>query len=141
MLARGPAMSRADSAGFARAVGIMSGTSADGVDAAITKIPRAGPWRTSELLATATRPYPDALRRRVLGAQEGTLPARDLFAVHVEIAEVSAAAAKAAVEAAPAGGPPVVVGFHGQTVFHDPRGERSGKRLTIQIGEASVVAA
>ena len=134
-------MSFADHAGYARCVGIMSGTSADGVDAVVIRVARGGARRRSELLATATRPYPDALRRRVLGAQEGTLPARDLFAVHVEIAEVSAGAAKAAVEAAPAGGPPVVVGFHGQTVFHDPRGERSGKRLTIQIGEASVVAA
>jgi len=134
-------VSFADHAGYARCVGIMSGTSADGVDAVVIRVARGGARRRSELVSSATRPYPDALRRRVLGAQEGTLPARDLFAVHIEIAEVSAAAAKAAVQEAPAGGPPVVVGFHGQTVFHDPRGERSGKRLTIQIGEASVVAA
>jgi anhydro-N-acetylmuramic acid kinase len=135
-------MSRADSVGFARAVGIMSGTSADGVDAAVTKIPRGGPWRKSELLATAFLPYPDALRRRVLGAQEGTLPMRDLFAVHVEVAEIAAAAARAAVAKPDARGPaPTVVGFHGQTVFHDPHGERSGKHVSIQIGEPAVVAA
>ena len=134
-------MSFADHAGYARCVGIMSGTSADGVDAVVIRVGRGGARRRSELVASATRPYPDSLRRRVLGAQEGTLPARDLFAVHIEVAEVSAAAAKAALEAAPAGASPVVTGFHGQTVFHDPHGERSGKRLTIQIGEASVVAA
>ena len=134
-------MSYSDQAGYARCVGIMSGTSADGVDAAVIRVARSGARRRSELVAFASRPYPDALRRRVLGAQEGTLPARDLFAVHVEVAEVAAAAARAAIEAAPAGGAIVVVGFHGQTVFHDPRGERSGKRLTIQIGEPSVVAA
>lgn len=134
-------MSRADHAGYARCVGIMSGTSADGVDAVVSRVERGGPRRRSELLASAARPYPDALRRRVLGAQEGTLPARDLFAVHVEVAEVAASAAREALDAAPAGAPVVVAGFHGQTVFHDPRGERSGKRLTIQIGEPTVVAA
>jgi anhydro-N-acetylmuramic acid kinase len=134
-------VSWSDHAGYARCVGIMSGTSADGVDAVVIRVGRGGARRRSELLASATRPYPDALRRRVLGAQEGTLPMRDLFAVHVEVAEVAAAAARAAVDSGPTGGPVVVAGFHGQTVFHDPRGERSGKRLTVQIGEPSVVAA
>ncbi len=135
-------MSRADRVGYAHAVGIMSGTSADGVDAVLTRIPRGGAERRSELLAMASRPYSDALRRRVLGAQEGTLPMRDLFAIHVEVAVLSAGAAREALSAAPAGTPaPLVVGYHGQTVFHDPHGERSGKRLTVQIGEPSVIAA
>jgi anhydro-N-acetylmuramic acid kinase len=135
-------MSRADVAGYAHAVGIMSGTSADGVDAALTRIPRRGPRRQSELLASAFHPYPDSLRRRVLGAQEGTLPMRDLFAVHVEVAEIAVAAARAALGGPAARGiAPTVVGFHGQTVFHDPHGERSGKRLSIQIGEPAVIAA
>src|SRR5258705_3274740 len=98
-------MSRADAAGYAHAVGIMSGTSADGVDAAVTKIPRGGARKKSELLASAFRPYPDALRRRVLGAQEGTLPMRDLFAVHIEVAEIAAAAARAALSEPGARGP------------------------------------
>jgi anhydro-N-acetylmuramic acid kinase len=134
-------VSWSDHAGYARCVGIMSGTSADGVDAVVIRVGRSGARRRSELLGSATRAYPDALRRRVLGAQEGTLPARDLFAVHVEVAEVAAAAARAAMDATRAGGAVVVAGFHGQTVFHDPRGVRSGKRVTIQIGEPSVVAA
>jgi anhydro-N-acetylmuramic acid kinase len=134
-------VSWSDHAGYARCVGIMSGTSADGVDAVVIRVARGGRRRRCELLGSATRPYPDALRRRVLGAQEGTLPARDLFAVHVEVAEIAAVAARAAVEAASPAGAVAVAGFHGQTVFHDPRGERSGKRLTIQIGEPTVIAA
>jgi anhydro-N-acetylmuramic acid kinase len=135
-------MSRADAVGFAHALGLMSGTSADGVDAAVTRIPRGGMRRASELMATAFLPYSDSLRRRVLGAQEGTLPARELFAVHIEVAEVAAAAAQAALQKpAVRGIVPTVVGYHGQTVFHDPHGERSGKHLTIQIGEAAVIAA
>jgi anhydro-N-acetylmuramic acid kinase len=134
-------MSLSDHVGFARCVGIMSGTSADGVDAVVVRVDRGGARRRCELVSSASRPYPDALHRRVLGAQEGTLPARDLFAVHVEVSEVAASAARAAVDGAPPGAPVAVAGFHGQTVFHDPRGERSGKRLTIQIGEPAVVAA
>ena len=135
-------MSRADAAGYARAIGIMSGTSADGVDAVLIRVERSLPPARTVLLASASRPYPDALRRRVLGAQEGTLPMRDLLALHVEVAEIAAAAARAALESPGAKGPaPTVVGFHGQTVFHDPHGDRSGKRLSAQIGEPSVLAA
>lgn len=134
-------MSRSDSVGRARAVGIMSGTSSDGADAAVVEIDRGGARRRTKLLAFATRPYGDELRHRVLGAQEGTLPLRDLFRVHVEVAEIAAMAARDALAQAPAGPSPEVVGYHGQTVFHDPHGERSGKRVTVQIGEPAVLAA
>lgn len=135
-------MSRTDSSGFALAVGIMSGTSADGVDAVVTRIARGGPRRRSELVTSASRVYPDELRLRVLGAQEGTLPPRELFAVHVEVAELAAGAARAALAALGVpGAAPTVVGYHGQTVFHDPHGERSGKRCSIQLGEPAVIAA
>ncbi len=135
-------MSRADAAGYARAVGIMSGTSADGVDAVVIRVERSLPKARSVLLSSASRPYTDALRRRVLGAQEGTLPMRDLLALHVELAEVAASAARAALDSPDARGPaPTVAGYHGQTVFHDPHGDRSGKRVSSQIGEPAVIAA
>jgi len=135
-------MSRSDAAGRAAAIGIMSGTSADGVDAVLTRIDRGGERRRSELLAMASRPYSDTLRRRVLCAQEGTLPLRELFATHVEVAEIAAAAAQAVLETPAARGiVPTVAGYHGQTVFHDPRGERSGRRVTVQIGAPDVLAA
>ncbi|HEX5032547.1 MAG TPA: anhydro-N-acetylmuramic acid kinase [Candidatus Eisenbacteria bacterium] len=134
-------MSRSDLVGRARAVGIMSGTSSDGADAAVVEIDRGGARRHTKLLAFASRPYGDELRHRVLGAQEGTLPLRELFRVHVEVAEVATAAAREALAQAPAGPPPEVVGYHGQTVFHDPHGERSGKRVTVQIGEPALLAA
>jgi len=135
-------VSRSDTVGHAAAIGIMSGTSADGVDAVLTRIDRGGARRRSELVAMASRPYSDTLRSRVLGAQEGTLPLRDLFAIHVEVAEIAAAAAQAVLETPEARGiAPVVAGYHGQTVFHDPRGERSGKRVTVQIGAPDILAA
>jgi anhydro-N-acetylmuramic acid kinase len=133
------AASRLDAGGTAYAVGIMSGTSADGVDAALTRIEREGPRRRSELISLASRSYGDALRRRVLEAQEGRLGLRDLFALGMELSEEATAAAREA--AAGAGAHRLeVVGFHGQTVFHDPRGARSGTRVTVQIGEPAVLA-
>lgn len=65
---------------------------------------------------------------------------RRLFALAVAIGEAGADAARQAAAAAGWSEPPEVVGFHGQTVFHDPRGERSGRPLTTQIGEPSIVA-
>jgi anhydro-N-acetylmuramic acid kinase len=65
---------------------------------------------------------------------------RRLFALAVALGEAGADAARQAHTAAGWNEPPDVVGFHGQTVFHDPRGERSGRPLTTQIGEPAVVA-
>jgi anhydro-N-acetylmuramic acid kinase len=67
---------------------------------------------------------------------------RDLLALSVRIAALSAEAAREALAAPAALGVRVeAIGFHGQTVFHDPRGERSGVKLTAQIGEPTVIAA
>jgi len=126
----------------AYAIGIMSGTSADGVDAALTEIADEGGRHRTRLVSFAWRPFTDDVRTAILDAQEGTLPLRSLFALSVTVAEHAAAAAREALAAPAALGVDVeVIGFHGQTVFHDPRGERTGARVTAQIGEATVLAA
>jgi anhydro-N-acetylmuramic acid kinase len=126
----------------AHAIGIMSGTSADGVDAAVTRIEDDGARHRSTLVSFASRPFDDRTRRAILDAQEGGLPMRDLLALSVRIAALSAEAAREALAAPAALGVRVeAIGFHGQTVFHDPRGERSGVKLTAQIGEPTVIAA
>ena len=127
--------------GAVYAIGIMSGTSADGVDAALTRIEIGSARCRSTLVSIASRAYSDDLRRRVLEAQEGTLPLRDTLALAVQLSEIACEAALAALASPQARGiRPAAAGFHGQTVFHDPRGERSGVRLTAQIGEPSVIA-
>ncbi|MGE5176903.1 MAG: anhydro-N-acetylmuramic acid kinase [Hyphomicrobiales bacterium] len=133
-------MSRADLAGYTRAVGIMTGTSADGVDAAAVTIERGFPPRRAVLEVLCSRPFPDEVREAILGAQEGTLPMRRLLALSVELSRVAAEVAQDAIRAAMWIAPPDVVGFHGQTVFHDPRGERSGVALSAQIAEPTVIA-
>jgi len=123
-----------------RAVGLMSGTSADGMDAAAVVIEGDHARRITKLLALRSVRFDDALRKDILAAQEGDLPIRRLFALAISLGEVAADAAGQAAAAAGWNQPPDVAGFHGQTVFHDPRGERSGRPLTTQIGEPSIVA-
>lgn len=134
-------MSRSDVVGHACAVGIMSGTSADGADAALVTIERGLMPRRTTLVAWSHRPFSSGLRARVLQAQEGLLPMRDLLALHVELGQHLALTARDAIETPEAKGmKPEVAGSHGQTVFHDPQGKRSGVPLSIQIGEPSPIA-
>ena len=127
---------------MAHAIGIMTGTSADGIDVALTRITADGARHRSPLVAFATRPFDDKIRAEILEAQEGTLALRSFLSLGVRLAAVAAEVAREALAAPAAIGVRVeVVGFHGQTVFHDPRGERSGVRFSAQIGEPSVLAA
>ena len=96
--------------------------------------------RATTLVALRSVPFDDALRSDILAAQEGELPLRKLFALAIALGDVGADAARQAQAAAGWNEPPDVIGFHGQTVFHDPRGERSGRPLTTQIGEPAVIA-
>lgn len=128
-------------AGMVRAIGLMSGTSADGMDAAAVLIEGGNARRrATKLVALRSVSFDDRLRGEILLAQEGELPLRRLFVLAVALGEAGADAARQAHAAAGWNEPPDVVGFHGQTVFHDPRGERSGRPLSMQIGEPAVVA-
>jgi len=116
-------------------LGLMSGTSADGVTAALVRIPGRG-GRRLEVEACRTTPYPRTLRLRVLGAAD--LRAPGLARLNVELGEAFARAAKALL--ASAGVPArriAAVGSHGQTIWHGPGGRPPA---TLQLGEPSVIA-
>lgn len=109
------------------AVGLMSGTSADGVTAALVSI-GAG---TARVLRHRTYPYPAALKARVLSAAD--LSVAELSRLNFELGEAFAAAAlKIAGRARPA-----VIGSHGQTVWHGPNEIPPN---TLQIAEPAVIA-
>ncbi len=134
-------MSRAALTRHAPALGIMTGTSADGADVALVTVERAGETRRTRLVAFASRPFPPRLRQRILVAQEGSLPMRDLLALHAELGAHAALAVRDALALPEAlGFRPEAAGYHGQTVFHDPHGERCGVPLTAQIGDPTAVA-
>ena len=119
-----------------RVAGLMSGTSADGVDAAIVDIT---PDR-ARVVAFATFPYPPALRRRILDlAHADTARVDDLCRLNFALGEVFAdALVHLARRSRIALGTIDLVGSHGQTVRHLPKRRRPG--ATLQLGEPSVIA-
>lgn len=121
-------------------VGLMSGTSADGVDAACCRLshPDGGPFRW-EVLGTASRAYEETLATRLREPERMTVP--DLASAHTEVALVFAEAASAAIEAAGVASTQVaLIGSHGQTIWHDPRAERGRAAVSLQIGEPAEIA-
>src|SRR5437879_5667749 len=111
------------------AIGMMSGTSVDGIDIAAVDID----GDEIKVISTGHRDYDEALRKRILAAASGeALPASELAALHVAIGDAYAEAAVAFVPTLAAF--PNVVAMHGQTVAHLP------KRATLQLGDASRVA-
>ena len=105
----------------------MSGTSADGVTAALVEF-RGNSVRVRRC---ETYPYQPLLKRRVLAAP--TLLAPELSRLNFELGEVFA---QAAVKIS-RGARPSVVGSHGQTVWHGPNAIPPN---TLQIAEASIIA-
>ncbi len=116
-----------------KALGLLSGTSADGVDAALVDLSHGGRDRIRLLLAK-TFPYPAPLRERVLAAHDARTP--EIAALHADLGDAFAAAAVKLLRAAgdKGIGRPSVIGSHGQTIYHLPG------RASIQIGDASRIA-
>jgi anhydro-N-acetylmuramic acid kinase len=122
--------------------GIMSGTSADGVDVAVVRI-KAGRLRPSlELLAHEGFPYTPTLRRAVLAAMnaEKTSTA-ELARLNWRLGIAYAEAVQATLKKHPM--QLDLVGCHGQTLYHQAKAARYAGRsiaCTWQLGEAAVIA-
>ncbi|MGN6030769.1 MAG: anhydro-N-acetylmuramic acid kinase [Thermomicrobiales bacterium] len=127
-------------------VGLMAGTSLDGIDAALVRI--AGHARDAqlELLAFATTPYPEAVRAELLALYDDQTDAlARLSSLNVAIGELFADATLAICAEGGVGPAALeVIGSHGQTVWHQPLPDPANplsRTSTIQIGEAAVIAA
>lgn len=123
-------------------VGLMTGTSADAVDAALVRFAGAGLDATGEVIAYRERPFDDELRAEVLEVAASTaLPLERLMRLDAALGEAYAEAvlellAQAQVRVADV----TAIGSHGQTVRHLPRAANGGRALTLQIGSAAVLA-
>lgn len=112
------------------AIGLMSGTSLDGIDAALIetdgeRIQAHGPW--------LTRAYAPAFREKLRAALESGRASNDLIR---ELTERHAdAVADLIRQAGSKAGEIDVVGFHGQTIHHDP-----ARRTSLQIGAGAELA-
>jgi anhydro-N-acetylmuramic acid kinase len=118
----------------------MSGTSADGVDAALVEWPEGPEARPFRLVAFAQEAYPAELQARIHRLAAGRVPGgdalRELATLDVELGERFAAAAAAV--AARAGlelAQVAAVASHGQTLAHHPE-----RRATLQVGDPSLIA-
>lgn len=134
-----------------RVVGLMSGTSADGVDVAIVDITDKTPGRKRHrrldvrVVAFDTRPYPARFRAEIFRLfRPETSHVDDICHMNFALAAVFA---EQLIAVARKNRIPLesidLIGSHGQTIYHMPHGKKSGKQLirsTLQIGEPSVIA-
>lgn len=120
-------------------LGLISGTSADGVDAACCRLTGAAGTLACEVLGTASRPYPERMARELRSPETLTVPAVARLSVEVAAAFAEAARAAAAEARIPLE-QVALIGSHGQTLWHDPRGSLGGVPCTLQIGEAAEIA-
>lgn len=117
------------SAKLITAVGLMSGTSADGVDAALLRTD--GESRI-KVLGGLTVPYDDDTRDRLLEASQHDVPLSDLLRLEKHVTSIHAEAVDTLVrQCEKDAGKLEVIGFHGHTVRHIP-----DEALTYQIGNA-----
>jgi anhydro-N-acetylmuramic acid kinase len=126
-------------------IGLISGTSADGIDAALVRFTGDGDATQCELAHGHTYPWPDELRARLIalgqGAPVGSLD--EVGTLDVRIGEHFAAAALQLVEDAGTTAREVrAIGSHGQTVRHRPAGAAfdGNHPFTMQLGDAHVIA-
>lgn len=126
-------------------IGLNSGTSADGIDAALVQCTGSGPAVQLELLAFEHFAYPEAIREQLLRASlPGHGSVDQICRLNVAVGECFAQAALALVAAAGLPAEQIdLIGSHGQTIHHLPNAEPiSGVATagTLQIGEPSLIA-
>ena len=127
-------------------LGLMSGTSADGIEAALVRISGAPPKLKSKLLGHSSLPIPRPIRAAILRIAEGNpLPAAEISQLNFRLGQLFADAAIATCKKLRV---PLksldLIASHGQTIFHQGKpipylGARTSS--TLQIGEPSVIAA
>ncbi len=119
-------------------LGLMTGTSADGIDTVLAEIEGCGESTEFRLLAFRTCEIPDKLRDDLFRLFLPDALVEDLCRLNFALGEALAAAALAVIEEAGMKPEEVdLVGSHGQTVRHLPGGQPPS---TLQIGEPAVIA-
>jgi anhydro-N-acetylmuramic acid kinase len=127
-------------------LGMMSGTSADGIDVALARISGAPPNLNAKLLGHTSVKFPAALRKEILRvAEQHPITAGALSQLNFRLGELFAGAALAACRKFRI--PPKkidLIGSHGQTIFHQGKPVNFLGRptaSTLQIGEPAIIAA
>lgn len=118
-----------------RAIGLMSGTSCDGVDALLLELDDVDRRHAPRVLGHVHHPFPDALQHQLRAPE-------DLRMAEIsELGYVLAQRYADAVLALPAWQTAAVCGMHGQTVWHRPPSQAGGRAShTLQLGSSSALA-
>jgi len=116
-------------------IGLISGTSMDGVDAALVAFPDGG----ATTVATHSAPIPDDLTRELHAlAQDPSAAAIRFWTADAQLGSVFADAVLALLDSAGTDAREVsAIGSHGQTVYHAPR---AATPVTVQLGDPNVIA-
>ena len=118
-----------------RAIGLMSGTSCDGVDAILLELEHVDRRHAPRVLGHVHHPFPDALQEQLRTPEALRIP---------EISELGYLLAQRyadAVRELPEWQSADVVGMHGQTVWHRPPSQAGGRRShTLQLGSSATLA-
>ena len=128
-----------------RVVGMMSGTSVDGVDAALVEISGTDSEPKVKLLAFENKPYPPQVREKIFSLFTPTNATVDKVGyMNFLLGEIYAKSALSVIEKAGMKPEEIdVIGSHGQTIWHAPIPESPDGipvAYTVQIGEGSVIA-
>lgn len=126
-------------------IGLMSGTSADGIDAVLVRIHGSFLRTRVEQLAFITLPFTAQARDRILAVAGGSFGgSHELCNLNFYLGTLFADACETLCQAAGISPAQIdLVGTHGQTVYHIPQPEQYLDRSltsTLQIGEPSVIA-
>jgi anhydro-N-acetylmuramic acid kinase len=127
-------------------LGLMSGTSADGIDVALARISGAPPHLHANVLAHTSSKFPSALRKEILRvAEQQPITAGELSQLNFRLGEIFAEAALTACRKFRVSPKRIgLIGSHGQTIFHQGKPAPYFGRATastLQVGEPSVIAA
>jgi len=121
-------------------IGLMSGTSHDGVDAVLVNVSYTrGRFRVAQQ-AFRTFPYPGSVRERLLRLSQGaTITAGEVSQVNFLLGELFARAVLRLCKIAQVTPERIdAIGSHGHTIYHQPR-QQPGPASTLQLGEPAVI--
>ena len=127
-------------------LGMMSGTSVDGIDVSLVRISGTPPNLNIKLLNHTHVAFPAAVRKEILRvAEQNPITSGELSQFHSRLGHIYADAALAACKKFSVSPRKIdLIGNHGQTIFHQGKpvpylGARTAS--TLQIGEGAIIAA
>jgi len=116
-------------------IGIMSGTSMDGIDIALCEIDAV----SCKLLDYEEYPFPPPLKKHILNIITGVTTLKEVGELHVKLGHLFADKLQQFLHAKKINSQDInAIGLHGQTLWHEPEGESP---FSMQLGDANIVSA